>query len=340
MSELRQDRTTGGWVIVAPNRGHRPGAPAKHTDTRRASVRFDPKCPFCPGNERELPAILAETTAGDVGSGWSVRVVPNKYPALEVPLSAGAPRHPNHDARPGHGFHEVVIESRRHDADLPNLSAPDIDAITATYRARVATLALQQAIEATVLFRNHGGSSGASLTHPHAQIIALSLVPPRLAAMVETGRAYFERNARCAMCDELAFEIATGARVVEDGDRFAVLVPFAAERPFEMWIVPKEHRASFIEIGDDERSAFGQVLARTLRRIETELGDPSYHFVLETAPRNHFTAPYFHWRLRIMPEVVTWGGFEIGTGLPINPSRPEDDAARLRAADMADGGAS
>lgn len=332
MSELRQDRTGGGWVIIAPRRGQRPqaSAPARPGG---APSRFDPKCPFCPGHESELPGILAETPAASV-PGWTLRVVPNKYPALQAP--AETPHVAEHVAHAGYGFHEVIIESPRHDAALDTLSADERLAVITAYRDRSRVLFAEPRVETVLLFRNHGPSAGASLLHPHAQAIALETVPPRLAALNAWGRRHHAEHGDCATCTELQIETRHRIRVVEETERFVALVPFAAEHPYEIWIVPLDHHAAFIDIDDDGMAEFGALLARSLQRLKIVLNDPPYNFVIDSAPKHEFGAAHFHWRLRLVPDVAIWGGFELGGGLPINPSSPEDDAVALRDATVTD----
>ncbi len=327
MSELRQDRTSGRWVIIAPQRGRRPHPGDRRT---RSAPRpaFDPDCPFCPGNETELPGIVAETP-GEDAPGWRVRVVPNKFPALQQHPSP--PPDTGHTARAGYGFHEVIIESPRHNADPATMSAGQRLAAVTACRDRSRALLEQPGIETAVVFRNHGARAGASLAHPHAQIIALGLVPPRLAAMSAWSRGYLHEHGRCPTCEELEIECRSGTRVVEQSDGFVALVPFAAEHPFEVWIVPRDHQASFTEPDAGELAAFGEMLARSLRRLDGALDHPSWKFVVDSAPKQDLGAPHFHWRLRLVPEAATWGGFELGAAMVINPSSPEQAADTLRA---------
>ncbi len=328
MSELRQDRTSGGWAVIAPRRGQRPQA---HATARPGGAlpRFDPKCPFCPGHESELPGILDETPAAGA-PGWTLRVVPNKYSALQA--QAETLQVAEHVAHAGYGFHEVIIESPRHDAQLDTLSAEERLAVVTAYRDRSRVLFAEPRIESVMLFRNHGPSAGASLLHPHAQVIGLAMVPPRLAALNAWGERHHAEYGACATCTELQIESRHRTRVIEETERFIVLVPFAAEHPYETWIVPLEHHASFIDLEGEELTEFGDLLARCLRRLKHVLNDPPYNFVVDSAPKHQFGAAHFHWRLRLVPDVAVWGGFELGGGLPINPSSPEDDAAALRVA--------
>jgi UDPglucose--hexose-1-phosphate uridylyltransferase len=330
MSELRQDRTTGAWVIVAPQRGHRPQMPGPGESPQKRP-RFDPSCPFCPGHEGQLPGIIAETPAPDA-PGWSVRIVPNKFPALQQQHATQARVCGAHQARPGNGIHEVIIESPWHDAELATLPADELSTIVGVYRERSRILLAQDGIAAAILFRNYGRRAGASLAHPHAQIIALDFVSPKAAAISDWAKRHYNEHGRCATCEELAIECKSGRRVADENDQFVALVPFAAEHPFELWVVPKRHQASFSALGDDELPAFAGLLGRSLRRLKAVLDDPPYNFVVDSAPKDEIAAPHLHWRLRIVSDVATWGGFELGGGLPINPSSPEDDARLLRAA--------
>jgi len=331
MSELRQDRTTGGWVIIAPKRGRRPHMP-EPGEPPRQRPRFDLSCPFCPGREAQLPGIVAETKA-PAPPGWSVRVVPNKFPALEMRQDTPTSGCGDHLATPGRGAHEVIIESPWHDAELATMSAPELSAVADVYRQRSRTLLARDGIEAVILFHNHGRGAGASLVHAHAQVIALDIVPSRVAAMSDWCKRYYSEHQSCATCDELAIECKSAKRLVDENEHFVALVPFAAEHPFELWIVPKEHQASLTALGDHELPAFAELLGRSLRRLQAAANDPPYNFVIDTAPSRDIAAPHLHWRLRIAPDIAIWGGFELGAGLPINPSSPEDDAHLLRAVD-------
>lgn len=330
MSELRQDRISGGWVLIAPHRGQRPqaAAPARPSGPLPS---FDPECPFCPGHETELPGIIDETSAPGK-PGWNVRVVPNKFAAVAAP--AETPHMAEHVAHAGYGFHEVIIESPRHDAELDTLPAEERHAVIRAYRDRVRILFAEHGVESVILFRNHGPSAGASLLHPHAQAIALDMVPPRLAALSAWGKRYHAEHGICATCEELQIETRHRARVVEETERFIALVPFAAQHPYEIWIVPLEHHASFVDLEGAALVEFGALLARCLRRLKMVLSDPPFNFVVDSAPKHEFGAAHFHWRMRLVPDVAIWGGFELGGDMPINPSSPEDDAAALRMASI------
>ena len=329
MSELRQDPTTGSFVIIAPERGGRPGGTRSPAPQQRVP-RYDALCPFCPGNEAQLPGIIAETPAKEP-PGWLSRVVPNKFPALTADAVAQSDRDATHTTIAGRGFHEVIIESPQHHADLATMEVSQIAEVVATYHRRFLELSRRPGVEAAVLFHNHGARSGTSLVHPHAQIIALPLVPPRFQAMVSWANRQGAQSGQCPTCAELTRELRTAERIVDESRHFVALVPFAAEVPCEQWLIPRRHHASFAETRADELADLAALLCRALQRLKTAHGDPPYNFAIESTGSPKIAAPSLHWRLRIVPDLVNWGGFERGSGMRINPSAPEADAAVLRA---------
>ena len=335
MSEYRQDAATGDWVLVAPERGRRPHLPVRR-DGASLPPHLDPSCPFCPGNEWMLPGIIEEVTR-EAPPGWHTRVVPNRYPAVSPDDADRLPPSPIGVAVPGSGHHEVIVETARHDADLSTLPRADADAVVQTWRRRSLALMERPSVRSVVVFRNHGRPAGASLAHPHSQVIATGIVPPRLAATAEWARSSYARNGRCVVCHAMEHELANGSRVVEVTGHFLAIVPFAAMAPFEQIILPRRHQSTLGESDDTALADLGPLLQRTLRRLAAVAENPPYNLVIEAVGKDDVEAPWLHWRLRVRPDVVTPGGFELGAGLPINPSRPEDDAAALRATAISTG---
>jgi UDPglucose--hexose-1-phosphate uridylyltransferase len=331
VSGFRQDRTTGEWVLVAPERARRPGS-NQAGGAAAAPPAFDPGCPFCPGGEHRLPGILEEMPS-EGPPGWLTRVVPNRYPLLRAEPPGPATRDEAGTCAPAQGFHEVIVESPRHDADPSRLPAPELSALLRTYASRCRALRAQPAVEAVVLFRNHGRAAGASLRHPHAQIVASTQVPPRLAAARDWARAHHARGGRCATCEQLEIEQRDGRRIVEATPHFLAIVPFAARGPFETWIVPRQHEATFGRADDAVLLEFGRLLQRALLRLRAVLGDPPYNYTLAFAAADR-DAAWSHWGLRLLPALATPGGFELATGLPVNPALPEADAETLRRASL------
>lgn len=325
--EIRWDPVMGQWVIMAPRRGGRPKDHAGAGGSRETPSTHDPDCPFCPGNEARLDAILMETDGPD---GWSTRVVANKYPAL----APDAPRRPSHEgfyARAGaYGYHEVVIESPRHDRQPGSMTVAEIEPLVETYHRRYNDLNRMSDAARVLIFRNHGRRAGTSLVHPHSQIVATDMTPRRVHRREETARRHYEGKGRCLLCDILDFEIGNERRLLWANETFAAFVPYAADVPFETWIVPRRHRADFGGLDDRGKADFAAALQRSLKRLGARLDDPDYNFMIHSAGQKHADAPHLHWYVRIAPRLTTRAGFEIGSGISINPSLPEDDAALLR----------
>jgi len=328
MPEIRHNVVTGEWVIVAPNRAQRPGVLATPgrvlTETRPTHVAT---CPFCPGNEAQTPPeVLRLPRSGP----WQVRVVPNKFAALEkeVPRAChfdGLYRHLT-----GGGWHEVVIESRRHNATPALQTGEEVARTLAAFQERGREMARDSRIEHIVYLKNHGSGAGTSQGHPHGQIVALPLVPRRVQARVESSRRYFDETGRCALCDMWHAEVASGKRVVAESEDFVAFVPYAAFAAFHTWIVPRRHQASFRQAGADGLIDLGRLLRSVLRKIYLGIGDPDYNYAIQSAPVGAWRSDDLHWYMAITPRLIPWGGFEMESGMFINTSLPEEDAAFLR----------
>jgi UDPglucose--hexose-1-phosphate uridylyltransferase len=327
VSEFRQDVTTGAWSLIAPERSRR--ARAWSTEHQEANVpSFDPSCPFCPGNEHLLPGVISEVPA-DAGPDWRVRVVPNKYPAVQP--DAPSTQSPADRARfAGYGAHRVIIETPLHNADLDALTDIQVAILLETYQAQFSELAQQPGIKSVILFRNRGVRAGATLQHPHSQIISFGMLAPQLATADAWAREHYSQGQACVSCRYVEAELRARDRLIEEGRHFIALVPFAAAGPFEIHVLPLRHEACFIQAQASELSELASLLPRAVRRLKAVIGDTPYNFVIDSATEPHL--PYRHWRLRLLPHLVIPGGFESGTGLSINPSQPEEDAELLRAA--------
>ena len=320
MGEFRQDRTTGAWTIVAPERNQRPHANLAGDGPAAPAAAYDPDCPFCPGNEAMLPRIIEEKAA-DAPSGWQTRVVPNKFPILATNAA---------EAGEDGALHEVIIETPRHDADLPDLTLAEMQTVVETWHRRFGAALAKRSTATALLFRNHGSAAGASLRHAHSQLVALQDVPSKQAAALSWARRHHERIGECVTCKELSLELEADRRVVELAEHFAVLVPFAAGDPLEQWIVPRRHTASFLGASGEERAALAAAIQRAFRRLEAVAGHAACNLVIEPGSNQPADEPYAHWAVRIVPNTTTPGGFEMLSGIRVNPSVPEHDADQLR----------
>jgi UDPglucose--hexose-1-phosphate uridylyltransferase len=330
MPELRKDPVVGRWVIISTERSRRPTnfVPA----TRARSTGF---CPFCPGNEDKTPpAVYAARpdAGGSNAPGWTVRVVPNKFPALQIEGGLDRRGEGLYDKMNGVGAHEVVIESPEHDLELADLPAPHIHQVLLAYRERILDLSKDRRLRYVLIFKNHGAQAGATLEHTHSQLIATPIIPRFLQEELEGARRYYELKERCVFCDIVHQETAdNGRRVVAMNERFVALEPFAPRFPFETWILPLRHDASFQATGDPgEYLELASLLKDTLQRLNRALDRPPFNFVLHTAPVSDGDLEYYHWHLEIMPNLTRVAGFEMGSGFHINPTPPEDAAQYLR----------
>lgn len=335
MPELRQNIATREWVIIATERAKRPqefaGEKPGRTEHWPAHVA---SCPFCPGNEA---LSGASTWQSSVAGSWAVRVVRNKFPALDEDLEPERRFRGLERRMAGFGVHEVIIESPRHNVTTALQSDREVARTLYAFRDRGRELTGDPRILITVFFKNHGPSAGTSLEHPHSQMISMPVVPHHLRERLHDAVAWFDEFGDCVFCEMLRRELEEGCRIVVEGRHFAAFIPYAAYSPFHTWIVPRRHRALFVQSSDEEIEDLGRVLRATLARIYFGLHDPDFNFVIRTAPNGEEHSQAFHWYLSIVPKVTKLAGFEIGSGMFINTALPEDSARFLRGVEIPDG---
>ncbi|MGK7872155.1 MAG: galactose-1-phosphate uridylyltransferase [Xenococcaceae cyanobacterium] len=330
VGQIRLNKATREWVIYAPTRRKRPQDFQQKSQERQPLVSRAQDCPFCPANEHKLEPIILEMP-NKQQNGWQTRVVPNKFPALTPYENTHRSTKGIYLTMPGYGKHEVVIESPDHDQNIAKMSIEAVEILIETYHQRYIALMQELKNMMVIIFRNHGKRAGASLSHPHSQIIATGIVPQQRRWQEDEAQRYFDYWGRCVYCDILEFETQDGRRVIEENSSFLAFVPFAAEVPFEIWILPKQHQADFGSISEQEKSDFAVILKNVLAKLSEKLNDPDYNYVINTAARYKAEEPQVHWYCQIQPRLTTPAGFEIGSGISINPSIPELDAEFLRA---------
>lgn len=333
---LRYDMTTDYWVIYAPRRAKRPH------DFRRA-IADEPaspepphlSCPFCPGNEHMTPGELDATRApGDPPSHWTVRVLPNLYPAL-VPDEA--PSHveegPYFYSMGSHGKHEVVVESPDHHCFLGFQPTEQVVAVLEMLAKRARILLMDPGTPMVVLFKNHGEEAGTSLRHPHWQIIAAPVVSRRIRTRLRLATQFSDRRGKNLYETLRDEEIAAGSRVLIQSERFVAVLPYASHTPFEVWIIPRFRQPSFPRTESSDLVALAVILRRVLLRLYIGLGNPAFNLSIDTVPRGDEDREDFLWTLQIRPRLSSPAGFEMGTGMFINTVLPEAACAYLSALD-------
>jgi UDPglucose--hexose-1-phosphate uridylyltransferase len=326
--ELRKDPVVGRWVIISTERARRPSDFAVQPVQAQGA-----DCVFCAHNESKTPPEILAVRSPDSDAnspGWSLRVVPNKFPALRIEGELEPSGDGLYDRMNGVGAHEVVIETPDHRATLATLSTDAVADVLLAYRERVVDLKKDPRFEYILVFKNHGAAAGASLEHPHSQLIATPIIPIMVSEELKGAAEYYGMKERCVWCDVVRQERRGRRRVIMEAHGFVALAPFAPRFPFETWILPTRHRSAFEETGVDELRGLAEVLGEFLRRMDRVLQRPPFNFMLHTAPLREGPMDHFHWHLEIIPKLTNVAGYEWGSGFFINPTPPEDAAAALR----------
>jgi UDPglucose--hexose-1-phosphate uridylyltransferase len=335
MAELRKDPIVDRWVVFAPDRAKRP---LDYSDAPPA--RRDGPCPFCPGAESATPgeifALRPEGSPADAPD-WRLRVVPNKFPAFSAAVDSDRPGSEPLAASelfqtaPAAGAHELLIESRDHDATTGQFSDEHLAAILDVCRQRMLAWREERRWRQAILFKNFGPQAGATLHHPHMQLAALPQTPKTLAEQIAGAAKYFQRRGRCVFCELVEQERSLGERIVSNDDGFVVFCPFASRTAYETWIVPERHSANFEQIDSAAVAALARQLRRTLARLEQTLDPVAYNYLIQTAPFDSNASDHYHWHIEIIPRTTKLAGFEWASGWYVNPTLSETAAERLRA---------
>jgi len=341
-NELRQNLLTGRWIAVAPNRGRR---------SPRGLDGHPRPCPFCPGHEDELASVLVEIRS-DGAPLWSLRVVPNRYPAFTNDAARGEWVDPQLAERggpltgglglgsdvpvnrpgalPAVGYQEIIIETPVHGRDLPDMDVEERRKVIETYHARYLAISESAPSCRVFLFRNHGSAAGASIEHPHAQLVATTAIPPEVRVREIRMLAFHNDHGRCLLCTLSELEPGWDDRMVLENEHFQAFVPWAAEAECELWVLPRRHQAEFGGTTLEERHALSDMLGELLRRLRDRAGDPAYNLMIHSPRHSRSGSPAFHWFLQIRPRRSQHAGFELASGISVTASTPERDARTLR----------
>jgi UDPglucose--hexose-1-phosphate uridylyltransferase len=266
--------------------------------------------------------------------GWTLRVVPNKFPALRVEGELNRQGEGIYDHMNGVGAHEVIIETPDHLLTFGELSEKQVEDVFWAFRERVLDLKKDRRLIYILIFKNHGEAAGASLEHTHSQLIALPVVPKRVREELDGAKRYFDFKERCIFCDIVRQELDTGPRVVLETEHYVVVSPYAPRFPFETWVVPKRHYSHFEDIETSSIQNLGWVMRATIRKIDKVLERPPYNLMIHSAPIQEGAMTHYHWHIEIIPKLTKVAGFEWGTGFYINPTPPETAAKFLRDAGL------
>lgn len=314
-SELRQDPVSGDWVVVAGGRAKRPEI-FRHGAKKKSGSGG---CPFC--------SFFSEQNSQSGG----IVVVPNKFPAFSpnVKLDRGLTPTGLFKKKPSVGFHEVVI-LKNHKHQLADLSSDEIRELINVYQERYLALCNEKSVNYVFIFHNHGPLAGASIAHPHSQIIANNVVDCNFLQPLAASAKFYQKKKKCCYCQIVKAEIKNKERIVLQNKNFVALCPFASKIAFEVMILPKNHSPYFEIITEEEKLALAEILQATLSKIKKGLNNPDYNFYITTSPCDRANYPYLHWHLTILPKTAIYAGFELGAGMEIITMAPEQAAEYLR----------
>ena len=328
MPELRQNFFTKEWVIIATERAKRPEELATHR-ALEPTPAFVETCPFCPGNESRTPPEVMRSPGGP-GEPWAVRVIPNKFAALSSDVQPTRSLQHLRRRIEGFGFHEVIIDSPDHSSYMGLLPEARVSAILSVYRQRYNALSLDHRVNHITIFKNHGTDAGASLQHPHSQLIATPVIPSQVRHRLHEALRHYDDVGECMFCHMVEREIEDQTRIVVKSERFVAMEVFAAATPFATHIFPLRHMASFGDTSEMEIADLARVLRTLLAKIYIGLENPALNFTIRSAPADYAGARHFHWYVSVIPRLTRVAGFELGSGMFINTVLPEAAAEFLR----------
>ncbi len=332
MSELRRDPVTKHWTVMAPERKGRPGDFVERMDIPQApSV-----CPFCPGNEaltpRELFSILDHNR-------WQLRVFPNRYPILRVEGELTKHGKGFYDTISGVGAHEVIVYTNEHSKLMQEHDQALFTRYFSTARVRMLDLIKDTRLVYMQLFQNNGYHAGATMPHPHGQLLALPIIPEAAERVINNTRTHYELHKRCLICDIIDGERTDKSRVVFENSDFIAICPYAAAAPFEVRVYPKMHGHDFTGVTDATLLHLGDIMSECFRRLGKILDEPDFQMLLHTSPAPSAVAGdpacsrialHYHWNIEISPRISRLGGAERVGGFFINTVLPEESAELLR----------
>ncbi len=326
MPELRQNRYTKEWVVLATERARRPEELVQKRE-RRVLPSYSETCPFCPGNEKLAPpAILAIPASGD----WRLRVVPNKFAALSREGEPTWKIERAHRRINGVGLHDVIIEGRDHSLTTAQLPLEQVLEVVRVYKRRFDEVSADPRVAHVTIFKNHGITAGTSLEHPHSQMIATPVISQHLRTRMFEALRHFDEYGECIFCNSIAQEMEEQTRTVLTSRHFVAIEPFASPSPFYTHILPRRHMASFGEITPEEMRDLAGVLRTVLAKLYAGLEDPDYNYTIASGPAESAGVKFYHWYIAVIPRLTRVAGFELGSGMFINTVLPEAAAEFLR----------
>jgi len=319
----------GQWVNIHTDDSFGPEDYQKEDHLPRHAAT----CQFCPGREHQTPHevdALRSRGSRPNGPGWQARVVPNKFPALQIEGNIDEAKDGIFDFSNGVGAHEVLIETPVHSKHLADFTREEMAGVIQLYQNRLRDLTRDRRFKYIIIFKNFGEAAGTSVEHAHSQIIALPMIPKYVLEKIEGARAYYDEHQRCVICDMVKQEYHDKKRIFTQNHDFVAFCPFVSRSSFEYWIVPRAHDSNFADMEEGKKNSLADLLRETLVRLRNCLSNPSYNYYLHVPPVNTGGKEDFHWHIVIVPKLTRTTGFELGTGFYVVRTSPEAAAGYLR----------
>ncbi|MBI3591999.1 MAG: galactose-1-phosphate uridylyltransferase [Nitrospirae bacterium] len=326
MPELRLNLLTREWVIVEKNTAVRP-TDFLETNVVKKLPDYVGTCHFCAGNEDIIPDELYRIQDE---KGWKVRVVRNKFSRLseEGPQTRWGDKLQR--AANGVGIHEIIIETPFHNLTTANLPVEQLKAVIETYKNRLVQIHNDPRVEYVVIFKNSGTTSGTSFEHSLTQMVGIPVMPLQMRDRIEAYMRFFDDTGECLMCKMLNEELQNGTRIIRNTEHFVSFIPYAALLPFHIWIFPKRHSGSISDLSNEEMWDLASNLKATMSRLYYGLENPDFNYAIRSGKPDNANSKFIHWYLSIVPRIGYTSGFEMASGMFINPIQPELSAKFLR----------
>src|SRR4030042_1074156 len=331
MYELRKDILLGRWVAV-PSESK---APSEYDLTINSS-KAENSCVLCPGREHEAPPEITSLRSPGIfpaNTAWLVRALPSFKPIFQIEGDLGRRGVGIYDSMNSIGANEILIESPLHNVRPEDMGLEQMIRVITLYRDRIADLEKDSRLRYILIYKNSGKNAGEIFSHPISYLMATPVIPKIVKDELDNAKQYYVYKERCIFCDIIKEELRLGERIIFETKHFIAFCPYAAQFPFESWIIPKRHSCAFNEITFEEVEDMGFILMSVLKKLRSIFNEPPYNYFIHTAPnmvprRNHWhtLGEDFPWHLDIMPRLIMTSGFEWGSGFYILPTSPENAA--------------
>lgn len=326
-SELRQDLVSGDWIVIASQRGKRPNQLIKKTKKREIAPKTG--CPFedLQKSGHGEPILIYR----DKKEKWQIQIVNNKYPAFRhqnkcVSIFKNGP----YSVTQAIGHHDLVV-TRDHNKNFSRLSFEEALKVFESFRERYLMLLEDPCTSYVSIFHNWGPAAGASIYHPHYQIIAIPVIPPDVEHSLEGSRRFYKKHKKCVHCVMISQELKKKIRIIFQNKEAIAFAPFVSKEPFEVRIFPKKHLPYFENTPDRILADIVETLQFVLKKISKNMKDPDYNFFIHTAPiKDKRKYKNYHWHIEVVPKTNIDAGFELSTGVEINSVDPDEAAKFLK----------